>query len=226
MNMDEQEIKELIPDSSAPTIRRVPFPALKEGRAFDEQVNVALYERVEALMADLIPPENTENYAHGEGYVFQRVDSSLGIGKFQHKTGVEQIKTESIASNDIEAFLTFMEALAQGFYRQMKQFLFERVGEEAASVGNVAAFHEDKGLAATYLEMLEMIEFGVDKHGKMSFPQLRLSPQMGAKMQAMLQEQGPEYHRRLDDLVEQKTAAALIREQERLAKYKNAGAAE
>jgi hypothetical protein len=220
MDMGKQEIKELTLGPSTPTIRRVPFPALKEGRAFDEQVNVALRERVEALMADLIPPENTESYAHGEGYVFQRVDSSLGSGKFQHKTVGEEIKTENIASNDIQAFLTFMEALAQGFYRQMKQFLFQRVGEEAASVGNVASFQDDKDLAAAYLELMEKTEFGVDRHGNMSFTQLHLSPEMGAKMQAMLQEQGSEYHQRIAEIVEQKTAAALIREQERLAKYK------
>lgn len=222
MNVDEQQSEELPAGTSTPAIRRVPFPALKEGRAFDEQVSIALRERVEALMADLVSPENTESYSHGEGYVFQRVDSSIGSGKFQHQIVGEEIKTESIASNDIQAFLTFLEALVQGFFRQMKQFLFQRVGEEAASVGNVASFQDDKGLAAAYLEMFEKIEFGVDKHGNMSFPQVRLSPEMGAKMQAALQEQGPEYHQRIAELVEQKTAAALVREQERLAKYKTA----
>jgi hypothetical protein len=111
-----------IPDTSRQPLRKVPFPTLKEGRAFDLQMMQMLRGRIEEL--SIVPAENTESYAHGEGFVFQRSDSSLGSGNFEPRFVAEEIETEAIVSNDLQALLRFIESSARGLVSQMHQLLF------------------------------------------------------------------------------------------------------
>jgi hypothetical protein len=177
--------------------------------------------RIEEL--SILPPENTESYAHGEGFVFQRSDSSLDGGNFEPRFVVEEIETEAVVSNDLQTLLRFIESSARGLVSQMHQLLFQRVGEAAESAGNVVSLRDHQSLADTYIELLSTVEFSIDRHGNLSFPELGGgSSDLWQRFQAMLQEQGPEFFQRVEAIAREKALAAIKREQERLAKYKTA----
>ena len=202
------------------TLRKVPFAALQESNSFDQQVSLAVRLRVEKLISELIPAENTEYYVHGEGFVFQREDASTGVGEFEYHQNAQGISHDSIISNDLRSFLIFMGTLSQEFADQLKQLMYERAGEEAEAVGNSVNAQEIGSLADAYLEAYRKLEFGVDKEGKVSLPEFHLSPDMAQRLRSELEQQKREFFQEMEDLIQQKTFAALEKEQVRLSKFK------
>ncbi len=67
------------------------------------------------------------------------------------------------------------------------------------------------------------MEFGVDKEGNVSRPELVLHPDTARRLQDELSKQGPEFRQAIQVLTDQKVADALRREQERLSRFKPAG---
>ena len=70
------------------------------------------------------------------------------------------------------------------------------------------------------MEMLEKIEFGVDRNGEVSMPSLYVPPDTGDRMIGELEDQPEEYQERIKGIIEAKKAAALNAEQARLDRFK------
>ena len=69
------------------------------------------------------------------------------------------------------------------------------------------------------MAMLEKIELAVDKDGTVSMPQLHVSPELGDRMMAALENTSQDYKDRVEELKARKTVEALAREAERKAKF-------
>jgi hypothetical protein len=202
-------------------IRRVPFPAVSASREFIGQMGVFLRAIVDGLVGGMIPKENVETFYHGRSFVYQQDDLSSHQGTFETRSAGDELDLESILSGDLQALPKFLEGLATNFDRQMKQLLFQRVGEAAESVGNTVDARQHKSIAEAYLEMFRKVEFGVDKEGNISRPELVLHPNTARRLQEELSKQGPEFRQAIQELTNQKIADALRRERERLSKFKS-----
>jgi hypothetical protein len=200
--------------------RKIPFPVLGETRVFTTQTGLFIRKMFEELMP--LPPENTESYAHGSGYVFQREDSSIGDGAFEPHLSQGSIDYESIVSINLQAFISSIEGMAQSLAREMINKMYQVVAEASGSVGNTVSARESGSLAQGFLDMIKRIEFGVNRRGEVTRPEIHSNPQVISRLQAELSAQGPEYRQELEAIIRQKNKEALEKEKERLAKFKRA----
>lgn len=206
-----------------PGFRRVPFPATSASQKFIEQMSAALRALVEDQRGGMIPKENTETFYHGRSFVYQQTDLTSHEGGFEQRSAGGELELESIITGDLQALPNFMEILATNFTRQMTQLLLQRAGEAAESVGNTVDAKQHRSIADAYLEMFRKVEFGVDKEGNVSRPELVLHPDTARRLQEELSKQGPEFRQAIQMLTDQKVADALRRERERLSKFKSIG---
>lgn len=203
--------------------RRVPFPVIAASQSFSEQMNLTMRARVDELMGGMIPKENTETFYHGRTFVYRQEDLSSKESTLETRTIEHELKLESILSSNLHALPDFLETLTTNFVRQMKRLLFQKAGEAAESVGNTVDARQHSSIADAYLEMFRRVEFGVDKQGNISLPELVLHPSTAQRLQEELSRQGPDFRQAIQNLTNQKIADALSRERERLSKFKTPG---
>lgn len=206
--------------TSRDSSRKIPYPAIKAGQMFTAQMNSVLRDRIGVLIADMIAPENRQSFHHGEGWATQRESFPDHAGKFQVQQVDQAIKFESVMSNDLSVLPNFIEAFAQQFASHIKKLAYQRAGEAAESVGNSVSAQESGSNAAAFLEMLRKLEFGVDRHGNVSLPAIHIHPDNAEKFFAELQSQGQEFEQEVERIKQEKIVAALVRERERLSKYR------
>jgi hypothetical protein len=104
--------------------------------------------------------------------------------------------------------------------RQFAQMMYGAVGKAAESAGNVVDAKQKASFAEAFVGSLEKIEFGVDRHGNVTLPELHVGPDIHEKVVAELTAQPPEYRQRLDKLIAQKSEQAMAREAARKARFK------
>lgn len=204
-----------------PNLRRIPFPAISQSQEFIVQLMRSMRSTIDNSMGEMIPKENTENFYHGRTYVYQQEDLSSHEGEFTKQSAETSLELEKILSGDLAALSSFLQELTGAFIREMKQLLFQRVGEAAASVGNTVDARHYSSIAEAYLEMFRKVEFGVDKEGNISYPELVLHPDTAKKLQEELSKQGPEFRQAIQSLTNQKISEALRRERERRSKFRD-----
>ena len=200
------------------TLPRIPFPADKGAKEFTLALVGAVRERTDMLIGNVLSQDNIQTFYHGEGWIDQGDDSPRGT--FELSQVEHLIKAEDIANFKLSVLLNFIEAIAQGLFKNMMQVLYARVNEAVESTGNVVSAAEAGSTAAAFLEMLRKLEFGVDKEGKVSLPQIHLHPNNAAKFEEELKNQGRAFHLEAEVIKSEKIADALRREQQRLAKFK------
>jgi hypothetical protein len=211
--------------TSDQSLRRIPFPAIAAGRSFIEQMNAGMRARVDELMGEMIPKENTEVFYHGRTFVYRQEDLSSHESTMETHTAEHELNLESILVGDLRALPNFLDTITTNFVRQLKKLLFQRAGEAADSVGNTVDARQHTSIADAYLEMFRRVEFGVDRQGNVSFPELVLHPNTAQRLQEELSKQGPDFRQAIQNLTNQKISDALARERERLSKFKQLGEA-
>lgn len=201
-------------------LRRIPYPVISASREFMEQLVRGMRLRIDEFMGVMISKDNTETFYHGRTFVYQQDDLSTHEGEFKNQSAEHDLEMQSILSGDLQALPRFLETLVNSFVHQMKQLIFQRAGEAADSVGNTVDARQHPSIAEAYLEMFRRVEFGVDKDGEISRPELFLHPDTAKRLQEELSKQGPEFRQAIQTLTDQKIADAFRRERERLSKFK------
>ena len=97
--------------------------------------------------------------------------------------------------------------------------MYRTVHEATEKTGNKVSVKEEGSQAEAFVKMLETIEFGVDRDGNPSIPEIHASPEVADKMFKELSSQGPEFEKRIEEIKARKIGEALDKEQERLSKY-------
>jgi len=99
------------------------------------------------------------------------------------------------------------------------QTLYQTVPEAVEEVGNVV---DAKGKTTTgaFLEMLRKIEFGVDRKGEVTRPEIHTHPDNAPKFLKALEDAGPEFGAEVERLMAEREAEALERERVRKTRFK------
>jgi hypothetical protein len=71
--------------------------------------------------------------------------------------------------------------------------------------------------------MLEKIEFGVDRDGNVTLPQIHAAPNVVDEIHRVLTSQGPDFERRVERVKREKIKAALKKEESRKARFPREG---
>jgi hypothetical protein len=203
-----------------PERRRVPFPDRKVGAEFNRKFNELVGRLLRRVVDERIPPENQHKFYHGREWVQKRVDGGEMTGGVNAHTATAQLQFQHVIEGRISAIAEQARSIIEQMQGAFMQTLYTTVQEAVEEVGNVVDA-KGKPITVAFLEMLESIEFGVDRRGEVSRPELHANPETAREIAQALEDAGPEFSAEVDRLMTLKETEALAREIERKARFKN-----
>ena len=199
--------------------RWLPYAAENDCREFDREFMRLLLREFDTRLSRHVSPENKEMLYHGRTWMFQRMvkdDFSPCVGTLDQHTVEARIEFHRVLANDLTLIADYIHKTVGALEEQfLKQLL-----DETTSVGAAVSVPKGGSLADAFLEMVRNSDVSVGPDGKVSTPNLYL---FGAGYQEQLQreldERGPEFKKKIEDIQETKRKEALEREQRRLARF-------
>ena len=198
---------------------RAPFPDKRAARAFDSKFTDLVRELLRRVVDARLPPENTQIFYHGRGWTQRRADGSEMTGGVKAHRAEIELRFEDVVGGRLSAVAeqagSIVEQMEAGFMRT----LYETVTTAVEEVGNVVDA-KGKPLTAVFLETLRKIEFGVDRRGEVTRPEIHVHPETAGKVMKALEDAGPEFEAEVTRLMAEKETEALARERERKGRFK------
>jgi hypothetical protein len=197
--------------------RKIPFQYGPELEAFDRSFEESLKSHLEKKRAEFMPAENVQAFRHGTGW---KTGASEDVSEMQpHEHGMA-IKFDDIIAHDVSVMKVTFLGIADAMHASIMKMMYSEVSRVANAVGNAASIKTTGSHAKAFLEMLKKIEFGIDRHGRPTLPQIHASPEMVDVLLKDLQNQGPEFENEVEKIKKEKAAAALERERGRRSRFK------
>lgn len=124
----------------------------------------------------------------------------------------------------VEGDLTLIPRTVASISEQMTaaqmRMLYATMSKSCDEHGQTVSAAE-MGNAAAFLAMLQKIEFGVDRDGNVSLPQIHAAPGTAKAMIADLEAQPPEFMAEVERIKAEKSEDALARERLRLSRFRS-----
>jgi len=200
-----------------------PRPEYFELPAESGGVNEAIIETVRALQRQFInqkmPEDNTLRYTHGRAWS-NRSNPEAVDGGFHEHSAEWATPFQDLIDGDLTLIPKFVKHVTEEFQRQFTEMIYSTVEKVTLTTGNVVSAHQPGGFPAAFLEMLRKVEFGVDKKGNVSLPELHTGSD-AKKLIEQLQAQPSEFKEEVERIKAEKIEAAHARETERKAKFKS-----
>lgn len=130
------------------------------------------------------------------------------------------MKAGDIAQNDLTVLVRFPTQLVEAMHGSAMKSLYGKVGRAVEEVGNVISAGGQPFTPELFLELLRRVDFGVDKEGRVTLPQLHLHPDVAKNVIPLLESQGPDFAAEVDAIKAVKEAEAREREVARKARFK------
>lgn len=208
-----------LPQEMPEVLRRVPFPDSSAGRVFNIKFRELVRELLRRIVEERIPPENSHTFYHGHEWTQRRDDGSELTAGVQAHTAESQLRFEDVVSGRLSAIVEQARAIVEQMEAAFMRTLYETVSSAVEEVGNVVDA-KDKPPPTAFLEVLRKIEFGVDRKGQVTRPQMHMHPDIAPKFVKALEDAGPEFEAEVNRLTAKKEAEALAREAQRKARFR------
>lgn len=140
----------------------------------------------------------------------------------QH-TAETNLPFQEIVDNDLDTLARHRNAIVNGLMQEFMRSMYQTIRDSTTKTGNVVDARGGGFKAEQFIEMLEKIEFGVDRDGNVSFPEIHAGPKLLEKMLRELSTQGPEFEKKVHEITKRKSEAALEKEEERKSKFPKHG---
>lgn len=190
----------------------------REAKAIQAAIGDHVGSIAQSRLHRIIPEENVRRFIHGVGWT-SPASPEHGDDTMKVVSNEYVIRFDDVVGHDLSVIAKSILSVAQGMSDQQIKGIFESVSGACERSGNVVNAAE-KPFPEAFMEMMEKIELGVDADGEVSMPSIFVGPEEGERMIKTLLEQPPEYQARAEALMEQKKAAALAAEGERLSRFK------
>ena len=201
--------------------RKEIFSFHDEQSGFDEAATDILRRLIEQQRDTVLASENVITYSHGERWTAWQQGDEDKTHEFQEHCHEEVIKFQDIIDHKIPILPTYLLRIAEGVHSEFMKTLYKTLHEATQRTGNVVDAKQHSSPAEAFIEMLRKIEFGVDRAGAVSRPQIHLAPEMSEKFVKDIEMQGVEFRKEVAKLTAAKEAAALEREAKRKARFVN-----
>ena len=166
-----------------------------------------------------VSEDNVQRYNHGS--TWHRPAKSEGTDVRMHTIQATwEISFQDIVDNDLGLIGRSILPASEEMDRQFAGAMYAMVSDAATSVGNVVDAKTEGGVAQSFLAMLRKIEFGVDRDGNLSLPEIHLGPSMFDKVVSELSDQPPEFSAEVERIKAAKAVVAFAREDERKRRFK------
>ncbi len=197
---------------------RTYFPYDAEAAMFNDAVTRALVGLQKQIVAEYLPPQNTQRFRHGRAWRTPANSEALD-GQFQTHSAILETRFDDIIKNDLAVIERNFNQVRETMHKQFAEMFYSTVTAACNQSGNIVDAQAAGSLEEAFMAALEKIEFGIDKDGTVHIPEVHVSPGLGDRMLAALESTSQEYQDRIEALKARKTAEALARETERKAKF-------
>ncbi|MDT9580157.1 hypothetical protein RS982_02360 [Stenotrophomonas indicatrix] len=185
---------------------------------FSEAMGLLLAKKQAEARKQFIDELNTFKLNHGDSWIHANGD---GSGESMHVISSEMnIPFSRISQVDMGLIHELISAADEDMQRQFSINMYQVIGGVAESVGNVVAATREVPLWEMLVESIKKIEFGVGRDGKVSLPQIHMSPRMAKEFSAAIKDLPAEVEQEVDRIVAEKSKIALEREKDRRARFK------
>jgi hypothetical protein len=195
------------------------FERREEENAFEASVMALLGQLQKRSRETFVSEQNVLRMNHGGNWVHSARAPEPDVT--MHKISAEySIPFKDIAENDLGLIARTMLPLSQEMEKQFAHNMYGVVGAAAEKVGNVVDARAAGSFAQSMLEMFKKIEFGVDRDGNVSLPQIHVGSETFERISKEMQNVPPEIEAEIEQIKAEKIQAALNREIERKAKFR------
>lgn len=205
----------MVPDFPRPNFYRY----LCESESLDSYVHDQIRVRLMRRRAGLLDERNIHSYRHGNRWKLE----ASGDEPSTLRTVVAESTIHSIdvINHETAILEKHIEAMVEQLFGDLMKHLYQTVGEAAESTGNTLKKEDHGGnIPAGFLAMLEKIEFGVDRYGSAQRPSIHVAPSTGEKFIKAIKDQPDEYHLRIETISAEKERKAIVREAERISRFR------
>lgn len=199
--------------------RQVPFRFTKRvsdlSNAFDADVASALRE----AQSSVIPSDNFYGYTHGKQWRHQPGTNEDTTGEFHSQEIELEIPFSRIVDNDVSAISDLRADIVTKMMAGFMRMMYQTISLATEQTGNIVSAGGTQFRAEHFIEMLERIEFGVDRQGNVTLPEIHAGPAAAKKILAELSAQGPEFQHQVEAITAKKTREALASEAQRKSRF-------
>tara|TARA_A100001391_G_C5050876_1_gene273402 strand:- start:510 stop:1115 length:606 start_codon:yes stop_codon:yes gene_type:complete len=193
------------------------------------EFDAALSDDVAAAMREqrrsVFSGNNVYSYSHGTRWHSRSTEESADDEDDEMQVHSMEVRVtfEEIVANDVGALSRYVNAVVSGMMQELMRAMYQALNESTEKTGNVVNAKGGGFKAEQFIEMLEKIEFGVDRNGNVSFPEIHAGPELAEKMLKELSAQGPGFEERVRKITQKKSQAALEKEGERKSRFPRRG---
>lgn len=196
-----------------------PFSNQKESAAFMRCFALEVNERLKAAQSAFISASNIQSFNHGIQWQSHNSSNPDDVSTMQNVRNEISIEKSDLVRYNIAALEATISGLTGSMASSFAREMYATV-EKTCEVNGQTVDGKGKSFGENFLEILEKIEFGVDREGKPVTPAIHIHPDGYKALKEDPTMNDPDIKRRVEELTERKQREAIERERLRLAKYK------
>ncbi len=194
------------------------FSELEHG--FEEELLLLIRRLLDAERSKYINPENALSYTHGGRWLEDKGPDEVGESGFEQHDHELSLQLKNVVDQKLEVLPGYVAEIVSAFTKDFVRSVFSKIEEVTDRTGNVVDQKKHPTPALAFVEMLEKIQFGVDRDGKVSRPSIHLGSEAHTKLRASLEAGGNELKERIEAITARKEAEAIDHEQARKKRFK------
>jgi hypothetical protein len=195
-----------------------PYSYGERQRAVPGAIDETLRAHVAQHRASFIDDRNVFTYRHGRDWTTTHANDA----SFQRMHRIEaaaEIHSRDVVDHRVGIVGRHVETLSEIFRAKFAANLYETVGEAAETVGNVVNL-SDEDLEEGLHRTLEKVEFGVNRYGKPTPPEMHVGQELALKLKALIDKGAGQMDERTEALHAKKEAQAIKREAARISRFR------
>jgi len=184
-------------------------------RSFAKEV----HERMKAEQSQFISAANVQSFNHGIQWQSHNSSNPDDVSTMQSLRNEIAIDVSDLVSYKISALEATIRGLTSSMIESFLREMYATAGKACEASGQ-SVDGKGKSFGETFIEILEKLEFGVDREGKPVMPDIHVGPDGFEKIKNDPSIHSPEIKLRIDEITERKQREAVERERARRGKYK------
>lgn len=200
-------------------MERTFFEMRREAQGFDQSLAEIIRSVRRGGVEDMVSEQNVQRFTHGRRWN-HRSNPHTVDGEMQTLSAEGSTPFAGIVEGDLTLIPRMINSIAAQMTAAQMRMLYDTLSKSCDENGQTVSAAE-LGNAAAFLAMLRKIEFGVDRDGNVSMPQIHAAPGTAKAMMAELEAQPPEFQAEVERIKAEKSKEALERERLRLSRFRS-----
>jgi len=184
-------------------------------------VTEKIRQNLQAKQLGVLDGRNMLGYKHGKQWRWGNNRDADQTSAMQSISAEYSVHQDEIVNHNTHIIQDYVSRLSEQLFGAFMKGLYEMVEQSAKEIGTSINANDYGGdFVKGFLEVMQRIEFGVDRYGRATPPELHVGISAGNKIIQELQRQSLEDQRHFEETKKRKETAATAREADRISRYR------